>query len=434
MFALHVYEHGYWSAARQALRGSFGDTGARVLNAVFWGMAIMGASLLIWHSGWIENKVDLGLHQPQLHLTVAQTDLPTSITITLSTPDNNPHKYLETALQICRRLRDAGAVVTSFPRRGNLDSASQQLADSIAAAGGLTFPQLTNPAERLRPWSIPFYRYYPLDISWKYGKPAIHPGLVAAARYLHVPVKISPALLHSPSPHDWIDNPDGGSDLPHVNHDLLRLGDISIPFWTDGSSCVLSSHAMLGVAFWERVRGWRAGDWWDPTRFPADLEVPEWGAPLTYFDWASGQRTGSLPDSIWKLAAGKMVFVQWVNQGEDLRRDDATTPALVADMVVRGCTVDQLAPWHIALSCLFVLIGVVLSVRGPNWLLVVVMATAAGGVLLVERWLFSEYLLVGNMVYAACTAALTMVVLPLVSAGTRRRRALQPTIRLNTRR
>jgi hypothetical protein len=408
--ARHIEQHGFISAISKAWRGGFGYPVARQVGAMLWAAAIMVGSVLVWQSRWLDERFDFVVHR-----TIVTNNLKNashSVTITLTTPDNNPHKYLSTALELCRLLREKGAAVVSFPRRGNIDSSAQGLADSIVVAGGLTYPQADiRRIEWFAP-NAPYIRYRPLDRSWRFGRPALYPGLTAAAKFLHAPVKVSPALLSERSlatysgfigePHQL------NEDVPHVNHDLLRIGDMAIPFWSDGTAAVPKY-------YW--VYTYPANSGWDPNKFPADVEKVTWEAPLTYFDYASGTYGASLSDSVWSLLQGKMVFVQWVNRGEDVRRDDATTPALVADMIVRGLTVDQLGSWHLVLSCLIVLLGVLLARPGRNLVLMGVMAAVVVVLVVTESWLYSEHLIIGNLIYAAFTAALCMVVLPLVNSG-----------------
>ena len=112
-----------------------------------------------------------------------------------------------------------------------------------------------------------------------------------------------------------------------------------------------------------------------------------------------------------------MVFLQWVNLGEDFRRDDATEPARIADLIVRGLIVDRAGTWHIALSCIVLALGVFLSVRVRVMIQAIILGALVPALLFLDGWIFHEWLLLTNLVYPAFTAAVSATVLPLVRVG-----------------
>jgi hypothetical protein len=399
---------GYLTTYRSMLQGNLGDAVAKSASAIRWALAIFLVSCLFWKSDAFDQQQSTlyALSTPGRR----EPGRSNSLVVTLTTPDNNPQKYLRAALTLTRTLHEAGAVVSCFPRRGVLDSISQALADSITVAGGTTFIQpLHWEDRRFFSLGIPIARFQAIDISWRFGKPVVHPGLVAAGRFLHVPLSIPPQLLLNPNVpvsiaaardlfHD--------SPMPTASSTSLGVGRTNIPIWYDGSSAVL-------------VRLGPAGEpgFWNGPQFPADLEIADWDSSMSFFNYLSGKRTRVLPDSVWKRVSGKMVFVQWVNKGEDFRRDDATGPAWVADMVSRGLTVDNAGSWHIAVSGLVLLLGVVLFYRARVWVLFPVLFGCAAGLVVLDGWLFREYLLVSNLIYPAFSAALAAVVLPLTKVS-----------------
>jgi hypothetical protein len=203
--------------------------------------------------------------------------------------------------------------------------------------------------------------------------------------------------------------------MPRLRNTALSIGQLKIPVWADGYSAVLRRQS--GGVFNPDALGSKSG--WNSFLFPAGFERLDWDSSLAFFDFETVSRPRTLPDEVWKVAAGKMIFVQWVNMGEDFRRDDATTPAMVADMVVRGLVIDQARPWHIAVSCGILLVAVALFVYGRKWLLVLVLVGSAIGCVVLDGWIFREYLLVVRFIYPAFTAAVAAVVLPLVMMARR---------------
>ena len=102
----------------------------------------------------------------------------------------------------------------------------------------------------------------------------------------------------------------------------------------------------------------------------------------------------------------------------NIRRDDATGPAMVADMVVRGFAVDRGGHWHLAVSFLVLLLGIILFARAGVWVLVATMAGCAIGLSIIDGLVFREYLYVANLIYPAFCAGLSAVILPLVKIAT----------------
>ncbi|MBK7260312.1 MAG: hypothetical protein IPI01_21410 [Ignavibacteriae bacterium] len=99
--------------------------------------------------------------------------------------------------------------------------------------------------------------------------------------------------------------------------------------------------------------------------------------------------------------------------------DMASVPALIADMAVRGMFVSESPAWHIIVSVLAVLVGIVLFASVRPWLTFVVLLACAVGLGVVDRWVFGEYLLVTRLVYPAFTCAVAAMVLPLVRISAR---------------
>lgn len=401
--ATSLCANGYLRTLRRMDGGAFGVRLASLLTVTRWSALIFVGSLLLYRSETFHRPEEDLLLQPGSRYEIDSRSH--SVVATLTTTDNNVTGYLRTAIEMNDLFRKAGAAVVCFPCRGALDPKAQKLADSLEMAGGVLFVQ---PRYDLRwferTWGWNFMRFVSIDVTWQYGKPLIHPGLVAASRLMGTRVHVPNELLRAPSYglHD--------SQMPRARNTELRIGEQRIPVWEDGYSVVLGR--LSSGVFNPDAPGSRSG--WNSFVFPAAFERMNWDSSLTFFDFETVSRPRTLPHAVWKMAAGKMIFVQWVNMGEDFRRDDATSPALVADMVVRGLVIDQARPWHIAISCGILLVAAALFVYGRKWLLAFILIGCAIGCIVLDGWIFREYLLVVRFIYPAFTAAVAAVVLPLV--------------------
>jgi hypothetical protein len=391
-------ETGYISTLRRMGHGAFGDALARGTRNTRWAIAVFLVSLLLSRAGAFDAEEEQLVLRPWFFHTLSGPSH--SLVVSLTTPDNNPTEYLRTALELNRIFRKAGAVVSVFPRSGAVDPLAAKLLDSLTAMGGVTYDQPRfGWLEWGRPPGFVVTRYKAAGISWRTGEFVVHPSLVAAARYLASPIRLPKELLGTPT----VGFP--GAKLSIPRNTEVSVGERRIPIWDNGYAAVLNRQVLSRF------------EQWNSFLFRAEIERTHWDSALTYKAYGTGDKSHSLADSVWEHLKGKMVFVEWVNLGDDYRRDDATEPARIADMVVSGLVVDRAAAWHVALSGIVLLIGVLLSIRTRIWLQVAVLLASAVGLIVLDGWLFREWLLLANLVYPAFTAAVAALIFPLVRAA-----------------
>ena len=400
-------ERGFAALIRSVARGEFGATSALWISGLRWGILILVGCLLLTRSGSLD-QLEENVVLPLSRLS-AVPGASASMVVTLTTPDNNARQFLETALELNARFREGGAAVVCFPARVMRDSTTRSLADSLIASGAVVFDRgQFDPRYAMVGHSWNFLRFRSIDFSLSHSTPVVHPSLLAAARYLKLPVRIPPEyeqFLHLDARAAGMVGPPRGE---------VAIGSSRVPRWDNGLSVVLRRSAYLPLQYST------GGDTlWNSFIFPATIERPQWDGPILYKEYGSGRTLTALPDSVWNFAAGRMVFIQWVNMSDADYHDMASVPALIADMAVRGMFVSESPAWHIIVSVLAVLVGIVLFASVRPWLTFVVLLACAIGLGVVDGWVFGEYLLVTRLVYPAFTCAVAAMVLPLVRISAR---------------
>jgi hypothetical protein len=395
-FLRSLHESGFSTTLRRMDRGVFGDSLARGTRACRWAAALLVVTLLLSRAGALDADEEQLILSPWLAPRLSGPSH--SLVVTLTTTDNNAQGYLRTALELNSIFRKAGAVVSVFPRFGPGDSIARHLLDSLTAMGGVTFdPPRFGWFTLDRPQGSAFTRFIATDISWRDGKPVVHPAIVAAARFFKAPLRLPGEFLKAPS------FASGSGNMPRARNAEIMIGEHRIPIWSDGYSAVRNPHSLARV------------EQWNSFLFRASIERTSWDSALTYREFEAGKHVPALADSLCALMKGRMVFVQWENLSEDFRSDfDVSEPARIADMIVRGLIVDRAGPWHIALTCLVLLAGCVLSVRTRIGIQVAALLTCAAAFLILDGWIFREWLLLTSLVYPAFAAFVAAIILPLV--------------------
>jgi hypothetical protein len=193
------------------------------------------------------------------------------------------------------------------------------------------------------------------------------------------------------------------------------IGTSQVPRWDDGMSVVLRRSWFMPMQYST------GGDTlWNSFIFPANIERLRWDGPILYKEYGSGRALTTLPDSVWQFAAGRMVFIQWVNLGDGDYHDMASIPAQIADMAVRGLFVREAPAWHILVSMLVMLLGVLLFAMVRPWMACIALLACAIGLGSIDVWIFREYLLVTRLVYPMFVCLMTALVLPLVRISIQR--------------
>jgi hypothetical protein len=401
-------ERGFAAFIRSTSRREFGAVPALWITGLRWGILILAGCLLLYRSGSL-HQIEEDLILPVRHMS-AVPGSSASVIVTLTTPDNNPRQYLRTALELNARFRAGGAAVVCFPSRGVLDSTARTLADSLAASGAVVFDrEQFDPRYAMIGAGWDFLRFRSIDFSWTNGSPTVHPSLLAASRYLKLPVRIPPEyarFLHLDARAAGMVGPPRGE---------VMIGASRVPRWKDGMSVVLRRSAFLPLHY-------AAGGetLWNSFIFPANIERPQWEGPILYKEYGSGRTLTALPDSVWKFADGRMVFVQWVNMGDADFHDVASIPALIADMAVRGSFVREAPAWQVLVTLGVILIAVGLFALFRPWIVFIALLAGAIGLGVADAWIFCDYLLVTRLVYPVFAAAVAAMVLPLVRISLRR--------------
>ena len=380
-----LQERGYIGTAIAGLRGEFGDSIAAALDLSRWAALIFLSVLLLWNAETLSTFEAIFLPPPKIPANEPRN----AVLVGVTTPDNNAVRYLTTALQLCRKFREAGAVISVFPRIGRLDSTTAPLVNAIRREGGMTFaPRIDQSPPYFSMRFNPAYMVYqPVVGRWYDARTAPEPCIQAAARYLKAP---DVSLASAP------------------RNTELRLGRLRIPIWSDGQSAVIN----YNFAFED---GWKKEIWW-----PGALIKDNWDSSLTYMEFSTGKRSQTVPDSAWQQLSGKMVFVHWTNAGDDYRPNEALGQAMIAEMLVRGYAVTQPHPWHIAVTCVLLAFAVFLGMRVKPWLLCVSMTALAVLCVLAGSWMFHAHLVLAEMIYPASAALLSAIVLPLVQSARRK--------------
>jgi hypothetical protein len=389
------HEHGLRATCIEMRRGKFGRMAAEVGGALQWILWILLATVLLWRSNGLEQiESDLLYRRVEWEQPLSA---PHSMIVTLTTPDNNQKKYLQTALEITRAFRKAGALVTCVPRRAILDSAAQRIADSIADCGGMTFAQRRpgeeGPDER---WRLAYLRFYPVDFFRMTGKPTVHAAIAAVARASDSVVKVSPQLLKNPG--ELFQH----GRTPAFYNASIWLGNRKIPVDREGRAAVL-----LYGSWIPQPPGWNR------SVFRAEFEKTYWDSPLTMFSLVTGKHVDNIPDSLWQIAQGKMVFLKWVNNGEDLRRDDAGVPAMIADRVSSNHVVRFEGEWSIWVACFLLFASGFVAVRARTGVLLAFLVGCTLALLVLDGWLFARHLVVSSLIYPALAMGLAALILPL---------------------
>jgi hypothetical protein len=396
-----LHTDGYFGVLRAMDRGDFGPHVARMFATLRAAGLILIGTLLLIRAG--------SLDQPEENIVFAvrpwerSIDSQHTVIVTLTTTDNNTVGYLRTALELHARFRAAGAAVMCYPHSGSLDAVGKRLKDSLDAQGAITYVQRDPSWSMFREhWGRAYTSFRVTDLTWRYAKPVVHPGLVAVARFKGVPIALPEELRHPPSISNW-------EGLPQKLRDpRLTIGEIVVPISDDGTSAVLNPWTESGL----KGR-------WDYFLFPAGVMRSHWDSSITYLDYSSGKQLTSLPDSVWNILKGRMVFLNWDNQGEEYPRADATFPAVIAERVMNGLIVTRTGAWAVGLSVLILVIGILLSWGKRIWIPAAFFIACTAGVLVLDGWLFREYMLVAGLIYPAFTAAVAAVVLPLVMMAKR---------------
>jgi hypothetical protein len=401
-------ERGYNDLLRSMARGEFGTMLARWITAVRWSVFIIIGMGLMYRSESLHGFEEEILVRPAAFRSVQGPS--NSVIVTLTTPDNNPKKYLRTALEVNARFRSGGAAVVCFPARGFLDSTAAVLKDSLEKSGAIVFDrEQFNPLYAMmgRGWNL--LRFRSTDYGWYNGSPVVHPSLLAASRYLGVPIRIPDEYRQF---REAVKRGRWAGSIPPAGESVL--GTVSVPRWNDGFSVVLRREGFISMS---HATG--ESSQWNSFIFPANIERPDWDGPIIYKTFGSGTPRTSLPDSVWKFVAGRMVFVQWEDMGEHSFQGTASTNALIADMASRGMFVRESLSWYLPLSLAVLLLGVLLFPWSRPLLSCASLVAVAVGIVVLDAWIFREYLVVTRLIYPAFTAGLAAVVLPLVRASMR---------------
>ncbi|MBK7260313.1 MAG: hypothetical protein IPI01_21415 [Ignavibacteriae bacterium] len=208
-------ERGFAALIRSVARGEFGATSALWISGLRWGILILVGCLLLTRSGSLD-QLEENVVLPLSRLS-AVPGASASMVVTLTTPDNNARQFLETALELNARFREGGAAVVCFPARVMRDSTTRSLADSLIASGAVLFDRgQFDPRYAMVGHSWNFLRFRSIDFSWSHSTPVVHPSLLAAARYLKLPVRVPPSMSSSfilmPGRQGWSARHGGGRD------------------------------------------------------------------------------------------------------------------------------------------------------------------------------------------------------------------------------
>lgn len=404
--AVSLVNGGYMGLLRASSRGEFGTACARLLTGMRWGALILAGVWLLYRSG--------SLHQPEEDLLlplgrVGEATGPSrSVLVSLTTPDNNPLEYIRTAIEINALFRAGGAAVVCFPRSGMADSTIRLLIDSLESAGAVVYDrEQFDPRYAWGGTGWQFLRFWSAGFGWSNSLPMIHPSIRAASRYLNVPVRLPADTRRMPAI-PWAGN--AGVVDPAAGD--VMLGPAPVPRWSDGWSVVPRPQGLFPTQH-------PGGDTlWNSFLFRVGILRYAWEMPIEYMFYGDAHRVRTLPDSILRLVAGRMVFIDWSDMGGGMPRF-AAGPAMIADMLVRGLFVREALSWHIPVTVAVLLCGIALFVWSRPSVMVLVLVAVALMIATMDVWVFREYLLVTRLVYPAFVALVSAVVFPLVRISER---------------
>ncbi len=400
-------DQGYTALMRSLRRGDFGMTWARWSTGVRWSALILIGSLLLFRSNSLHNLDEDLVLVPTPAMTKPGPSH--SMIVTLTTPDNNPAQYLRTALEINARFKAGGAAVVCFPARGIMDTTARALRDSLERSGAIVFDRgQFDPRYGMMGTNWRFLRFRSIDLSWTDGSPVVHPSILAASRFLHVPVEIPPTFTRLQPVFrrgSWTNS------LPSTG---VKFGTMIVPRWADGYSVVPRRDEFGSLRY---STAWEVE--WNSFVFPANIERRAWDGPILYKEFGSGTTVTGLPDSLWRSVEGRMVFVQWVDMGESDFSDMTSILALVADMASRGIFVSEAGEWQTVLMVIVAFCAVAIFVWCRPSVQCVLLVMMALGICVLDVWVFRQYMLVTRLIYPAFVAGVAAIVLPLVRISVR---------------
>jgi hypothetical protein len=399
-----LHDRGYFTLLVAVGRGDFGMSIARTFAVTRVAGFILIGTMLLFRAGSLDDaEDDIVFSTASWERSI---DSQYTAIVTLHTPDNNTIGYLRTALELQDLFRAAGAGVICYPLPRFLDPESQRLKDSLEAQGAIMSVQgRAGWSVFNEHWGNAYSSFSVTGLSWQFNRSVPHPGLLAVAKFKGVSVVLPKELLRPPP----FDSRQGG--VPDLSQPYVTIGETVIPVSDDGTSAILNPWGKWGNL------GGRGR--WDYFRFPAGVCRNHWDSSITYMNYTTAERLTSLPDSAWHRLNGKMVFLEWFDMGGDEPHGGTWYPAMIAEMVMNGMIVTKTESWALPMSCLILVIAAFLSWGGRIWPQATFLVACAAGALVLDAWLFREFLLVTRLIYPAFTAAVAAIVVPLVMMAKR---------------